>query len=594
MNEEKIDIESLFDLHDDLPPPKQLPKKRPFFKIVLIMLLAALILVSGFLVLDYFTEPKDQSLLQYTVLPQSPTRLEYVAAGNYGIRITDGQSVWTLKDVPWAENRSYNFWIRIDATARSVDENWHFAALTNTICNASAHSAQNTNLVAVSRMYREDDSFAGWMAYGYLPRSAELDLQLHDTDRTLRSSKTLVVNPLMENYSEMDTATLLDYALHLEGMMNLLAFSNPEAIYGGYMNLTGLHPALKELIGRADLPQAISLYLSSDATLCKTLAPLISAVYFRHLNESKDYGSYMPLYEAMEYSTEELVYYLVYHNGFQNYLNFIGTADKVDLRQSYANAKEFCPILSVLESRDDAAKALIPLCSQEVVARFLLCQPQFRKQMTLQDAEEYLLTCYSSPTLFSVQTNNLTETIVSLGEVYDLAVAGTLGDAVEGSAVLTALTQRSEAVKYLLVQLQSAHATRVQKICATALLELPVFNQQMTDAEQDIFEQNKLYPNTVPNYDPPTAQLLDEILGNKLLVTSPIASSHSNSEVWYQGARQNYPILQQLEDRWDAVQVMNAKLQSLSNAENGLIGKNFLSTLLQRSVYQDRTAYIHP
>ena len=596
MSEEKIDIESLFDLHDDLPAPKQPPKKRPFPKGVLVMLLAVVILAGGILAYDHISNLliDEQNLIQYTTLLQRPIKLEDVTPGNYGIRVQDGQNIWTLKDVPAFEARTYNFWLRIDATARAVDEDWTFVALTNRICNASAHSNQNTHWVAVSKMYREDDTFAGWMIYGYLPRSAELDLQLHDKDRRLKTSKLLVVNPLMDNCDEMDTATLLDYAVHLEGMLDLLALSNTEMIYGSYMNLTGKHPALKELIGRGDLPKAVSQYLSSDATTCKTLSTLVSAVYFRHLNEAKDYGTYMSTAEAMHMNTKDLVYYLIYHNGFQNYMNAIGTADKVDLQKQYAYAKEFCRVLSVLENRNDAAQEMIPLCDKEIVPRFLLSQPQFRSQMTLQDAEDYLLTCYSSPTLFSVQTSVLAEVIVSLGEVYDLAVVSALEDAVEGSAVLTALTQRSDAVRYLLIQLQSAQATRGQTINATALLELPVFNQQLTGEERAIFEQHKTYPDTVPNYDPPTAQLVEEMLNNSSLIASPILSSALDPEAWYWSILQNYPILQQLEERWDAVQVMNAKLQALTYAENSLLDKHFLSALLRLSVYHARMTYITP
>lgn len=486
MEEERIDIESLFELHEDPPAPK--PKKRNFPKGIFVMLLIVGILASSVFAFVHLEDPPQDGVpqIKYTVLEKKP--MYVLDTPPYLSEISSAYS-WHLKDYSTEENRQANFWLRINAASKAINEDWSFSAQISSICSASVHSGHNDAHVAVTEMYSKDHAFAGWMVYGYLPRSAELELQLFDKNHTLRISDRLTVDPLIEKYHTLETATLLDYAVHLNSMVDLLAFSNIEMMYGNYLNLAGRYPALQELIYRADLPQAVESYLRSE-TACKVTAQTIHAIYDWHLKDSTEFGTYISAERALELDTKSLIFYLTYHDDFQNYLNTIAMDPHGDLQQQYARAKTFCPVLSVLEVRVDTARELIPLYNDGLLARFLLAQPQIQAQMTEEDR-----------ILLEQQENQL---------------AG------------------------------------------------------------------------IPEYDPPTAQLVAEMLNDHLLVLSPMASSFSDSEAWYRQARQAYPILQQLEMRLDAAKVLGEKLQELSDPEADLMERSFLSTLLRLSVYRNQ------
>ena len=487
MEEERIDIESLFEPHEDPPAPK--PKKRNFPKGIFVTLLIVGILASSVFAFVHLEDPPQDGVpqIKYTVLEKKPM---YVLDNPPYLSEISSAYSWHLKDYSTEENRQANFWLRINAASKTINEDWSFSAQISSICSASVHSGHNDAHEAVTEMHSKDHAFAGWMVYGYLPRSAELELQLFDKNHTLRISDRLTVDPLIEKYHTLETATLLDYAVHLNSMVDLLAFSNIEMMYGNYLNLAGRYPALQELICRADLPQAVESYLRSE-TACKVTAQTIHAIYDWHLKDSTEFGTYISTERALELDTKSLVYYLTYHDGFQNYLNTIAMDPHGDLQQQYIRAKEFCPVLSVLEARSNTARELIPLYNDGLLARFLLAQP--------------------------------------------------------------------------------------------------LFQAKMTDEDRALLEQQENQLTAFPEYDPPTAQLVENMLENKLLIGSPLASSHADPEDWYQQARQNYPILQQLETRLDAVNVMTEKIQALSDPDASLIKRSFLLTLRNLSVYKNRS-----
>ena len=486
MDEERIDIESLFELHEDLLKPR--PQKRSFSKGILIILLIAVLLAGGLFAFDFFAAPPQDDVpqLEYTALEKKPRY--FSGTPPYLSEVTTLYS-WYLKDYASEEHMQANFWLRINVTSQSRNVSWSLSPQVRAICSASAHINHSDPLIFVTEIYSKDNSFAGWMVYGYLPRSAELELQLFDEEHTLRISDLLTVDPLVEKYSELDTATLLDYAVHLNSMADLLAFSDIETMYGRYLDLAERHPALEELLCRADLPQAVELYLSSE-TVCKVMAQTINAVYNWHLSDSTEFGTYISTERASELDTKSLIFYLTYHDGFQSYLNTIAMDPNADLQQQYARAKTFCPVLSVLEARGDAARELIPLYNDGLLARFLLAQPEFQAQMTDEDR-----------LLLEQQENQLT--------VY-------------------------------------------------------------------------------PEYDPPTAQLVEEMLSDDQLIMSIFLSSCSDNEIWYLQAKQAYPILQQLETRLDAAKAMRDKVQELSDPEASILERNLLATLLGISVYRNQ------
>jgi len=196
MEEERIDIESLFEPHEDPPAPK--PKKRNFPKGIFVTLLIVGILASSVFAFVHLEDPPQDGVpqIKYTVLEKKPM---YVLDNPPYLSEISSAYSWHLKDYSTEENRQANFWLRINAASKTINEDWSFSAQISSICSASVHSGHNDAHVAVTEMHSKDHAFAGWMVYGYLPRSAELELQLtlsvslHAPDSETRS-KIMPVN----------------------------------------------------------------------------------------------------------------------------------------------------------------------------------------------------------------------------------------------------------------------------------------------------------------------------------------------------------------------------------------------------------------
>lgn len=514
MNQERIDLDALFDQQEPSQPVPQKPSKKPLVLILASVLVLA-VLAAGAYLYWRFTDTSDPiritvykaPLTWNTFYDYTPTNQE-IMDQIFIRQITDGYRCYYIKDVAFEESYSVsdsNFWIFIEPNSWAVKEDWTVDTQVESICSADIHKYQLQPQIGYYKLLDEKLEFDGWLVCGSLPRSADLRIQLNNGSGKEVSSQTVHIDPYISLFYEpyyytkvtAYTLELLNYAVHLQELPSLVELPVEERM-SAYMKLSDEHPALLLLLHQSDFHLAVEAYESIGDPVCKTYAEKLDPL-FSFYREHPEYvyyrnSNFISTAEAAAMDTQSLVEYLAYHPALRNYIIMNSYSNtKFDKNEFFSYLVDYCEPIQELKNREDAVTALLPLVPESLVAKNLITLPEIQRSIKLDEIESYLmaLLCGKNIGMYFTDVINL---LTNMDDMSYLAISGTLEETLRDIPLFQRESFKPTTISLtsFFSRLRNSHATDKEKAVATAFLSMPGYQQLMNKTQKKLFEESKV------------------------------------------------------------------------------------------------------